>query len=224
MMKADINYHIFRQTIVDSGELTQLGAVARQFPNAGQFLGTVLYKEKPVGRFYLSVDAGCLTTQLNVDLATVAGVRGIGTLSQERVIEPFVVRTEGSALFYVSRGPGGFAVTLTKFDRGNEEPVEVFDSRALKQGELFAVTLIRPGRYKVSNLNTGATGEIVVAYPRARGDRMLQDDPITIQCIDRGFDPSSIHIDAAQGQAYLIQTRMPAQIRIELVVADDGPP
>jgi len=126
-------------------------------------------------------------------------------------------------VFHVSRGAGGFAVTVAKVDRRREQAAELFDSRELKSGDLFAATLIRPGRFSVANRDGRARGEIVVAYPRIGRGPFRPDDPILVRCTDRAFEPASIRIDAAQGQAYNIQTETPTRIKIELIEPDDGP-
>jgi hypothetical protein len=222
-MKAYINRHIFTQTTLDSAALTQLGAVVRNFPEPSDYLGTIFHQEQPVGRFYLSIDDNCPATQVNVDLATVGRERSAEGCSDGPSMGRFVVSPEGYVVFHVSRGAGGFAVTLAKAGRRREQTEELFDSRELKLGDLFAVTLIRPGRYSVRNLNTRARGEIVVAYPRIGREPFRPGDPVAIRCTNRAFEPSSIRINAAQGQAYNIQTESPTRIKIELVEPDDGP-
>ena len=221
MMNANINEHIFRQTTVDSGALTQLGAVVQEFPKNGHYEGAVIFEDEMIGRFYISVDKSSPVTQVTVDLATV-GRWGQDSRVENFGRQQFVVGPGGVAVFYVSEGAGGFAVTLTRLRRKEKEREVVLDSRELKQGTVFAVTLIRPGKYKLLNLTSGATGRIEVAYPKVDGRPQRPLAPIEIACTDRKFTPSSIQIAAAQGQAFHIETRRPARIKIELVEADDG--
>ncbi len=72
-------------------------------------------------------------------------------------------------------GAGGYASlrfkwegcyrSLRKNGRGRE--AQRFGSRRLGAGDHFAVTLIRPGRYSVTNVHNGTQGEIAVAYQRS---------------------------------------------------------
>nr|MBA3413499.1 hypothetical protein [Actinomycetota bacterium] len=122
-------------------------------------------------------------------------------------------------VFYVSRGPGGYAVQLGSADERARAPI--FDSRELKGEDLFAATLIRPGTYALRNAATGAEGEIAVAYPKPGRGRSAALQPKSIECTEEAFKPASIRIRAAQGQLY--RCRVPSRIQIELLEPDDGP-
>jgi hypothetical protein len=224
IMNVYVNHHIFTQTTVDSGALTQLGVVVRQFPRPGDYLGTIFHREQPVGRFYLSIDKSCPATQVNIDLATVGRDAGAEGCSGGVPAAGFVVGPEGYVVLHVSHGAGGFAAAVAALGESREREAESFDSRALTAGDLFGVTLIRPGTYQVTNLDTEATAEIVVAYPRVGDQPFRPADPVAVQCTDSGFEPSSIQIEAAQGQVYQVQTSRPSRIRVELVEPDDGSP
>jgi hypothetical protein len=165
-MKAFINHHLFTQTSLDSGSLTMLGAVIHNFPEAGEYFGTVFRGSQTVASFRLTVDKESPAMQVNIDLATLhlpppepCDCKA-GPHDQEH---HFVVNPKGYAVFHVSRGAGGFAVRVGKVP--GEYETKFFDSRELREGDLFAATLIRPGTYSVTNVKTGARGEVVVAYP-----------------------------------------------------------
>jgi hypothetical protein len=222
-MKDFINYHIFTQTTLDSGALTQLGAVVHKFPDPGHYVGSIIHRDQSIGRFYLSVDPDCSATQVNIDLATIGEDRVTEEWSNHLPENRFVVGSDGYGVFHVSRGAGGFAATVTQSGGNPSESGKQFDTRELKRGDVFAVTLIRPGTYRVVNLGTTVRGEIVVAYPQVRNELYRPGEPVAVRCHDNSFEPSLIKIAAAQGQVYHIATTNQTRIRIELVRADDGP-
>ena len=141
----------------------------------------------------------------------------------------------------VSRGADGYAVRVGII--GEKHESGMFDSRELKKGDLFAVTLIRPGTYSVTNVNTKAKSEIVVSYPKIEKIRepYCPPEPVLIECTKKSFEPGKImekafeqnkstkkafergriEIKPAQGQVYRFKT--PSRIKIRLVRPDDGP-
>lgn len=221
-MKAFVNQHIFTQTSLDSGALTQLAVIVRNFPEPGAYLGSIFHREQSIGQFYLAIDPNSPEAQLNIDLATVGRGRHAEERSDNTSSEHFVVSPKAYVIFHVSYGAGGFAVTVAKLG-DTRETVEPFDSRELTRGDLFAVTLIRPGKYTATNLNGTARAEIRVAYPQLGREPFSPGEPVRVECTNGGFEPSSIRIDAAQGQVYRVQTERPARIKIELLEPDDGP-
>jgi hypothetical protein len=91
----------------------------------------------------------------------------------------------------------------------------VFNSRQLEEGDVFAATVLRPGRYNVMNSLTNASASLDVAYPGRPGpggDKPQQPVQVTVGA---GFSPAEIVVQAAQGQVYTTNT--PSRILIELV-------
>lgn len=164
--KAFINFPVFTQTTLDSGALTMLGVVIHSFPEPGEYQGTASRGERDVGEFYLRVDKESGAMQVDVDLATLdqpsAEPCECKSGRHERG-RHYVVNPKGYAVFHVSRGLGGYAVRVGRVEQ--DSYAAVFDSREIGEGDLFAATLVRPGTYSVTNLKSGAKGEIVVTYP-----------------------------------------------------------
>lgn len=221
-MKAFINWHLFTQTSLDSGSLTSLGAVIHNFPKPGEYLGTILQKEEDVGSFHLTVDEECPAMQVDIDLATLH--QSAPECCESELGKRFVVNPKGYAVFYVSRGPGGYAVRVGRLS--GESEAELFDSRELKEGDLFAATLIRPGSYSVTNVNTKAKGEIVVGYPKIGKLSYHPPRPLSIESTKNELRldktrTDQVRIGAAQGLVFHFRTL--SRIKIELVRPDDGP-
>lgn len=221
-MKAFIDYHLFTQTSLDSGSLTMLGAVIHNFSEPGKYQGRVLRGTQSTASFRLTVDRDCPAMQVNIDLATFA-LRAPEHVEDELGCrEPgrhFVVNPTGYVVFYISQGAGGYAVRVGRVDEGHV--ATAFDSGELKEGDLFAVTMLRPGIYSVTNTNTGARGEIVVTYPRVGKKPYRPPRPVKIECLKDEFKPDNTRIEPAQGQIY--HFKIPSRIKIVMVKPDNGP-
>jgi hypothetical protein len=226
-MKAFINHHLFAQTTLDSGALTMLGAVIHNFAEAGIYHGTVFRGTETIARFQLMVDSESPAMQADIDLATLKTPPECccGEPGSEQL---FSVNPKGYAVFFVSRGAGGYAVHVARVPAEGEKEQQsrkmaalAFDSRELKEGDLFAATLIRPGTYAVTNKNAKATGQITVAYPKAGKTPYRPPEPVYVESTAEAFRPAKIAVEASQGQVYRV--KVPSRIKIELVKPDDGP-
>jgi len=215
-MRAFIHHHLFTQTSLDSGSLTMLGSVVHNFSEPGNYRGRVVRGTETTASFRLRVDEECPAMQVNIDLATLASPVPEPVVDESACPEPgrqFAVNPKGYTLFYVSQGRGGYATLVGKPEEGYE--AQPFDSRELKEGDMFASTIIRPGIYSVVNVVTGAQGEIAVAYPRIGTAPYRPPAPVFIECTENALAPDRIEIKPAQGQVY--RCRVPSRIAIELI-------
>ncbi len=221
-MKPTLDHHMFTQGGLDSGALTILGAVVHNFPERGAYRGVVLRNNKSEATFYLTVDENSPASQVHIDLArlTEGSSKACGCMSVHP--EPgqhFVVNPKGYAVFYVSSGPGGYAVHVGTVEAGPKP--KSFDSRELREGDLFSATLLRPGKYAVTNVNTRSKLDVEVAYPRIGKTAYDPPEPVKIECTSDAMRAGHTKLQPAQGQLYHFKT--PSRIRIELVEPNDGP-
>lgn len=222
-MKSIINRHLFTQTGVDSGALTMHATAVHNFAEAGEYQVALLWNNETIRRFEFIVDDSADDMQVNIDLAALHLPAGHETREGHYMVKP-----GGHAVFYVSHGAGGYAVVVTQQPRGEQDKraergqtPPPFDSRELHDGDLFAVTLLRPGAYRLVNTMTRAQGEILVGYPK-RGSKLERSlAPISVECTDKGFVPNRIELQPMQGIVFRVRT--PSRIRIDLAKQDDGP-
>jgi hypothetical protein len=97
----------------------------------------------------------------------------------------------------------------------------VLDTRRLGPKSLFAVTLVRPGRYRLVNTISGAEAAIVVTYPKVGKTPYRPPEALEIDCGAKGFGASKFTISPAQGIIFRLSTE--SRIQLELVEPDDGP-
>jgi hypothetical protein len=214
--KAVLNRYLFTQVGLDSGALTSLGTTLHNFAEPGRYQINVWQGERLAGSVHLKVDAACPATQANIDLAT---VNRQDTPCCGDAGTPLLVNPKGYAVFHVGSGPGGYAVTAGRVDQ--ERPAKAFDSRELREGDMFAATILRPGIYEVENVRARTKARLTVAYPRVSKERYVPQQPLSIACAKEGFEPKAIEAQAAQSLVFHIKT--PTRLKITLVKPDDGP-
>jgi hypothetical protein len=225
---------VFSQTSFDSGALSGLGAVVHRLTQSGEHRVTVLQGEKPIQTFPLRVlaqpvqpppgvaphalpAAGPVEVHVDLGRALAAPGRAAALLPED-----LAVVEQGYAVFHAPPGSSGLAVQLNAPQAGGGAPG--FDSRKLQNGDIFAVTLLRPGRYSLTNAlsSGGAQGEIRVAYPVIGDQPYRPPEPLQVQVGAGGFQPSSIQLQPVQGLIFHIGD-VAARIQIELVEPDNGP-
>jgi|SRR5919199_1013694 hypothetical protein len=105
--------------------------------------------------------------------------------------------------------------------RADQKDDVLLDTRRLGSRSLFALTLIRPGRYRLHNAVTNAEATVVVNYPKVGKTPYRPPAPLEIQCTADGFGAGTFTIDPAQGIVFRFATE--SRIQVELVEPDDGP-
>jgi hypothetical protein len=213
-----INTEIFMQIGLDSGALTLLGAVAHPVHDPGPHHGVVLLDGEEVADFgFVVAEEG--RTQLDVDVAKVAGAgrTGCGCCTDPDAAPH--LRAGGMLLVHVGSGRGAYAVVVSAGE-GDAQRV-VFDSRQLEKGDLFTATVLRPGRYAVTNTVNGARAKLEVRYPERRREPLRAAEAVQVRVGDR-FDPERLAVQPTQGQVYAAETS--ARVVIELVEPYDGAP
>ena len=100
---------------------------------------------------------------------------------------------------------------------------DIFPLKPFSQSmqSLFAVTLVRPGRYRLTNTISGAEAAVVVTYPKVGKTPYRPPEPLEIDCGAKGFGASKFTISPAQGIIFRLSTE--SRIQLELVEPDDGP-
>jgi hypothetical protein len=206
--------HLYTQIGLDSGALTQLGAVVHSFGEAGEYRGTARRGDLPEATFQVSVDPTCAIAQVDIDLAALVDENDpCGDDGRH-----FTVHPKGFAVFRVSKGSGGYWVNVRRADE--DRAVKAYDSRRLEQGDIFAALLLRPGRYSIANELSKARGELTVAYPTVGKTAYRPPAALNAECGDT-IKPSAIRLKPVQGLN--IHATGPARINIKLVEPDDGP-
>lgn len=210
MKRTFVNRRLIAQTVFDSGALTPLCTVVHQFTASGEHICALYQEDRPVGHFRLLVNESAVNSQVDIDLATLhpSGPKPCEPDPEKR----FEVRPEGRAVFFTTAGRSGYTVVVHP-PPGKARDI-VFDSRTLNHGDLFILTLLRPGSYRAVNTYTDAVCTINVLYPeRAEHPRRsFEFEEVTLT--EKGFSRTSVEVQSTQGVAF--QLNSPARIRVEL--------
>jgi hypothetical protein len=173
---------------LDSGSLTMFGSVVHSLRGPGHYGGVVHRGKDIAASFSIFADEHNSVDQVNIDLAKIgAASNGEAGRCLWGAKRHFVVNPRGSAVFHVSGGLGGFSVQLRRAEGGPN--VTVFDSRTLEEGDVFSAIVIRPGRYRMTNLLTQVHAELSVAYPQAGKTAYRAPAPLNIECTRQSFEP-----------------------------------
>ncbi len=215
--------YLFSQIGLDSGALTILGGIVHKFPDPGQYRGVVIDPDGSTLVFRLTVDESP-AVPMNIDLAAVAegSAPSPCQCSADHGGQPhFVLGCRTPLLLHVAGGPGGYAVHVSPAAEEPQRPV--FDSRRLDGGDLFAATILRPGRYTIVNTldENGTTASMEVPIPTVGRSARRPPPAAQVVCGAGGFEPSEIRLSAMQGCVFACET--PARIRIELEQPYDPP-
>jgi hypothetical protein len=130
----------------------------------------------------------------------------------------FELGVGGYAVFSVPAGAGGGYVVEVYKAGGAGVGSKVFDNRELKENDILALILLRPGVYSVANSLDGAKAELTVGYPEASLGQM---EPVEVACTKGTINPDKIKVKSTQGMVFSFET--PSRIKVELVTPDDRP-
>jgi hypothetical protein len=209
----------FSQPGLDSGSLTMLGSVAHRLEEPGDYQGVVHRGNDLEASFSLLADESCPHAQVSIDLAKL-GQSGAGEKFRRLwgAKSHFVVKPRGCVYFHVSAGAGGFSVLLRKSEEAPH--TTVFDSRALANGDHFSAIIMRPGHYTVTNLLTGARGDLTVAYPPRGNRRYRPPAPLSVECTSQSFQPACVALQPGQALNFRIQAD--SRIKLERLKPEHG--
>ncbi len=221
-MKAIINSFIFSQINLDNAQLTMLTSVVHKISEPGVYDGTIYRGADVVGRFKLAVSdmspEKCSIeskNQVNIDLKSLDLPPSGQIESQSK--NCFQVKTGGYAVFHVSSGAGGYHIELKETGTEGGGKI-VFDSRKLEEEDNFVAIPLRPGKYSITNVETKAKAELIVAYPEV-GKIPKQPQATKIECSQKEIEPEKIKINPTE--PLLFSFKVPSRIKIELVKPED---
>lgn len=225
-MQPLINRALLEQQTFDSATPVGTAVIAHRMERAGEYDLHIARADDVVERMRLNVGEAPTPERGMIQPAETpsAPLRPGSAVSLDlasAVLRPPAERTlavpaGGYLAFTAPAGAIRQRVSVTSAGGGEE-----FDSRRLGQGDIFAVTLMRPGRYSVVNALGGARAEARVTYPEVGSSPYRPPDPATVECRADGFSDASVTLAPAQGLVFHLETD--ARIQIKLVEPDDGP-
>ena len=201
-MKAKVNIQLLKTTTFDSGALGMMAMVLHQFRAAGHYRAAIMEQGRAVTDVDFEVDEKSEVMQLDIDLAQ--AVRNAKTRpeacdckSEKQTTRG--VSLKGYVLFHASSG-GGYSVIVS-----NGGDKVVFDSTKLGDGDLFAVSLLEPANYSMTNTMGSAAGEIAVSLTPEMAKQIKTLETRYIDVSEKKFDPEHIELTSSQGLVFRIK-------------------
>jgi hypothetical protein len=243
-MNMRLNRQLFTETGADSGALGMLATIVHRPRESGDYAGSVYLAEEQVGEFTLRVVDEETPLSVHIDLANPrlqrdgrrqplrpdqddCGCLDHDSGGDDAASTVYSVGRQGYVVFHVSEGSGGYHVQLAgplggalleRREGDNRAKADIWSSRELESGDLFAVTLLRPGTYKVSN-ERGGEAKLRLHYPERGKIAYRPPEPQRVAVTDNGFEPAGFELRPMQGQVFEISTT--ARINISLVEPED---
>jgi hypothetical protein len=225
-MARSVNLDQLAQTSFDSAIPSGSAIVAHPLTTAGDYVVSRLDGRSLVQSHSLTV--------LGVDSDEVAGrtvaasLQFVGT----EVRAPAVKRTlEAHELERLDLREGGYASFTGAPGTAETARVQrvtakgrastVWESTKLVEGDVYALSIGRPGLYRVRNTVDDTEARLVVTYPKVGNKPYRPAAPVTVRCGEASIEPSEITLGPLQG--LVVQIGAPARIVIDLVEPDDGP-
>lgn len=207
-MNAILNRRLFSALAFDSGSLGVLASIVHQFNATGRYAVSVLQQGERVGSTAFEVDEASTVMQLTIDLSAVHSAVNIAEAdcdcrhdSVRMAASTPVVSPKGYVLFHASQGDG--YAFLAGLDQPNVLPV--FDSTRLGPGDLYALSLIKPDTYVMSNSTGEATGTITVTFQHKGTAAFKAPDTQYIDASSARFAPQHVEVTATQGIVFRVQ-------------------
>ena len=232
-LKTTADPNLYTQIGLDNGSLTMLGTIVHQLEGPGEYRAAVHRGPEVKAVFTITADSKSAIAQVTVDLARLeksqqtpkeAGEESCGCKGASREASTgnhYTVNPRGYVLFHVAGGEGGYYVHLRKIDAPDSD--KGYDTRTLREGDVFTAMILRPGTYAIVNALTKARAQAVVRYPTIEKQPYVPPAPVRIDCTAKNFEHAGI-INLGVGQGMIFQARTPSRIEIKLENADDGPP
>jgi|tagenome__1003787_1003787.scaffolds.fasta_scaffold20848882_2 hypothetical protein len=225
-MSPILDQRFLHQTQFDSAAPAGTAVVVHKFESEGEFQLLLHHGRKPLRQARLNVQPD-LAYEGDTAQAQAPGRRDAPAavaLDIATLLRPGVQPVESTDL----PGPGYLSLTSSQpipehhlVVRERDGGDVVLDTRRLGPQSLFAVTLVRPGRYRLANTISGAEAAVVVTYPKVGKTPYRPPEPLEIDCGAKGFGASTFTISPAQGIIFRLSTE--SRIQLELVEPDDGP-
>ncbi|MEW6580258.1 MAG: hypothetical protein AB1435_13850 [Chloroflexota bacterium] len=215
--KVLLNRAMFSIRPYESSALTVLTTLFHHFTEAGNYELFVRRGGAVIHRAAIQVGEKGAQQQLNLDLAALRDTEARECCDKEAGTK-YALAVNSIMGFYVSQGTGAYSVEIARTEHKERRAL---DSAAhVPPGDLFAVTLVRPGTYRAVNEEGGAEALIRVKPPDRKDYRA--GEAVLVTCGAGAFKPKRVEITS--GHSVVFRCETPARLRVELVDAAESAP
>jgi hypothetical protein len=213
-----LNRPVFMQRIFDSTAMTVLCTLLHRFSVVGQYDITIRRSGKVQRHFGVAVSSDEGAHQINVDITKShheGGECGCAASTS------YKLKLGGVMGFYASAGTGKYSVTAVVSNEKEQKKSKLLDSGSeIPAGDLFALTLVRPGVYRAINTKEKQEFEIRVHLPK--GQKEYRPDETQVLTLGKKDQGRAGALDIYSGQSVVFHCENPARIRAELIREDES--
>jgi hypothetical protein len=202
-----LNQPVFSQQTFDSSAITVLATLYHRFENPGDYDLIIQRDGRVIHRTNVHIEKEDAPLQENIDLAS-------GKLD---TAPGYRLRAGGVMGFYASRGTGRYTVRISQILE-KEKRTLLDSAEVIPAGDLFSVTLVRPGTYHILSDENKILFRIHISLPKEGKHRTDQAEVVEVS--EGGqYNPSTVRLLA--GQTVVFHCLSPSRIRIG--PATEGP-
>lgn len=215
--KVLLNRAMFSIRPYESSALTVLTTLFHHFTEAGNYELFVRLGGAVIHRAAIQVGEKGAQQQFNLDLASLRDTEARECCDKEAGTR-YTLAVNSIMGFYVSQGTGVYSVEIARTEHKERRAL---DSAAhIPAGDLFAVTLVRPGTYRAVNEEGGA--EAVIRVKPASPKDYQPGQAVLVTSDARAFKPK--RVDIMSGHSVVFRCETPARLRVELVEPAESAP
>ena len=210
--KVLLNRPVFSQQAFDSSAITVLTTLFHRFENAGDYDLIIQRDGQVIHRTNVRIEESDAPLQENINLAG-------GKLDSE---PGYRLAAGGVMGFFASEGTGRYTVQISQMTEREKRRV-LDNSEVIPAGDLFSVTLVRPGTYQAVNEDGKALCKIDVTMPKPESRQKHRTDQATVVTVGKGgaYKPRNVKLMA--GQTIVFHCTTPERIRLELASEGRSP-
>ena len=200
-MAVNVNLAILEATRFSSDSIGPL-VFAVHALEAGIYAGEVYAGDRRAGVLEISVVEDRTSPQVSIDLCKLNG----GGPEAVRRYSCGLHEGKGYALFFSSHGATAYRVILSR----DGEPV--YDSRRPAEGDLWGLTLLRPGPYEMRTGARGAAGRIEVKPLERAKDGLPASQAAQVRVTGEKLDPAKLSIRSGDGVVFTLDGKTTLQL------------
>lgn len=188
-MKAKINRKLLNTTTFDSGSLGVLAMVLHPFTSSGRYDVAITKNGRIVRNSSFVVHKESKKSQLDIDLSS-------SKLNSDDNLHD--VSPKGYVLFHVSSG-SGYSVSVK-----NENGDNSFNSKELTKGDLFALSLLKPGEYSIVNKLDSGKGGVEVSFTDSDAKNIKDLETSYVEVTKNKLTPNNVKLVSSQGLVFKV--------------------
>ena len=215
--KVLLNRAMFSIRPYESSALTVLTTLFHHFTEAGNYELFVRRGGTVIHRAAIQIGEKGAQQQLNLDLAALRDTEARECCDKEAGSK-YALAVNSIMGFYVSQGTGAYTVEISRTEHKERRALD--SSVHIPSGDLFAVTLVRPGTYRAVNEEGGA--EAMIRVKPASPKDYRPGEAVLVSSDAAAFKPK--RLDIMSGHSVVFRCEAPARLRVELVEPAESAP